>query len=128
MRAYLRVAGPRVKVAPLAHRESRRLSPKRLHALYPEPDLPLATARSLKTFDGLMGELEGVRERGYATNFGESEEEIGSVGVAVHDADGQPRAGLAVSAPLSRLDETTDLTRIVKALQETARDAQAGLA
>jgi DNA-binding IclR family transcriptional regulator len=104
------------------------LSPNRLHALYPEPDLPLATARSLKTFDGLMEELEGVRERGYATNFGESEEEIGSVGVAVHDADGQPRAGLAVSAPLSRLDETTDLTRIVKALQETARDAQAGLA
>ncbi len=68
-------------------------------------------------------------QRGYATNFGESEQEIGSIGVAVHDVHGGLRAGLAVSGPLSRVNETreAEVTAIIAALRQAAKDAAATL-
>jgi IclR family acetate operon transcriptional repressor len=97
----------------------------RLHQLYPSAQLPTATPNSLTTRDELEEHLEAVRERGYATNFGESEQEIGSIGVAVRDVDGVARAGLAVSGPLSRVNETrvSEVAAIVAALQRTVEDA-----
>ena len=105
------------------------LPAERLHELYPTPELPAATPFSLDTRDKLETELEQVRKRGYATNFGESEEEIGSVGVAVHDAEGQPRAGLAVSGPLSRLngEDPEKVAAIASALRRAAEEASAAL-
>ncbi|MGI8730511.1 MAG: IclR family transcriptional regulator [Solirubrobacteraceae bacterium] len=105
-----------------------QLPRERLHALYPHQRIQCATPNSIATREALEAELEAVRERGYATNFGESEGEIGSIGIAVQAADGQPRAGLAVSGPLSRINERTDLTNILRAMQDTARNASAGLA
>jgi len=105
-----------------------QLPRERLHALYPEPQIPRATPHSIATRDDLEADLDEVRRRGYATNFGESEEEIGSIGIAIHDAGGQPRAGLAVSGPVSRVNEHADITTIVEAMRNTARDARAGLA
>ncbi len=106
------------------------LPPERLRRLYPTPEIPAATPRSITSRDELEAHLEEIRARGYSTNFGESEEEIGTVGVAVRSASGRPRAGLAVSGPLSRLNETRtdDLERIVAALQRTAAEASASLA
>lgn len=105
-----------------------QLPRERLHTLYPHQQIPRATPRSIATRDALEAELVTVRERGYATNFGESEGEIGSIGIAIHAADGQPRAGLAVSGPLSRINDHTDLTNIVRAMHDTARTASSGLA
>ncbi|MFN2446684.1 MAG: IclR family transcriptional regulator [Vicinamibacterales bacterium] len=105
-----------------------RLPSERLHTLYPNKQIPRATPHSITSRDELESELQAVRKRGYATNFGESEAEIGSIGIAITAADGQPRAGLAVSGPLSRINDRTDLTNIVRAMQQTARSASAGLA
>lgn len=99
-----------------------------LRRLYPTESIPGATPRSLTSRAALEAELARVRELGYATNFGESEPEIGSIGIAVHDADGRPRAGLAVSGPLSRVNEATDVTEILRAARATAQEAGAGLA
>ncbi len=106
------------------------LAPERLRRLYPAPEIPAATARSITSRDELEAHLDDIRARGYATNFGESEEEIGSVGVAVRSASGRLRAGLAVSGPLSRLDETRtdELDMIVAALRRIAEEAGASLA
>ncbi len=101
---------------------------ERLHALYPTEQIPSATPRSITSRNELEVELAAVRQRRYATNFGESEQEIGSIGIAIHDADGQPRAGLAVSGPLSRINDRTDLTEILRAMRSTEHDARAGLA
>lgn len=103
--------------------------PKRLHKLYPTLQLPSATAASLTTREALEAELDEVRRRGYATNFGESEEEIGSIGVAVHDAEGRPRAGLAVSGPLSRLNgsRVDKVAAIAVAARRVAEEASATL-
>ncbi len=105
------------------------LSRERLRELYPTPELPSATAFSLTTRESLEAELEQVRQHGYATNFGESEEEIGSVGVAVHDAEGRPRAGLAVSGPLSRLNgsDPDKVAAIASVARRIADEAGAGL-
>jgi IclR family acetate operon transcriptional repressor len=100
---------------------------ERLRALYPAERIPSATPRSLTSRARLESELAQIRERGYATNFGESEEEIGSIGVAVHDAGGRPRAGLAVSGPLTRVNDATDLTEILRAMRATTRAARARL-
>ncbi len=103
---------------------------ERLHRLYPSPEIPAATPYSITSRDELETHLDEIRARGYATNFGESEEEIGSIGVAVRDADGRPRAGLAVSGPLSRLNETrtSEVEAIVAALRRTAQEASTALA
>jgi len=103
---------------------------ERLHRLYPSHEIPAATPRSIASRDELEAHLDEVRARGYATNFGESEEEIGSIGVAVLDGSGRPRAGLAVSGPLSRVNETRteEVATIVAALHRIAEEASASLA
>jgi len=103
---------------------------EQLHRLYPSPEIPAATPHSIASRDELEAHLAEVRERGYATNFGESEQEIGSIGVALHDADGRPRAGIAVSGPLSRVNETraSEVEAIVAALHRTVQDASTALA
>ena len=53
---------------------------------------------------GLLEELRAVRERGYATNFGESERDLGAVAVALPAVNGLPRLALTLSAPIGRID------------------------
>jgi DNA-binding IclR family transcriptional regulator len=67
----------------------------------------------------LESELEQVRARGYASNFGEAEDEIGSVGVAIRDRLGRDRAALSVAAPLARLTER-EIPDFVRAATATA--------
>jgi DNA-binding IclR family transcriptional regulator len=81
------------------------LAADRLRELYPGERLPALTRRSIRTRTRLERELAAVRRRGYATNVGETEDEIGSVGVLVRDRQGSPRAALSVAVPASRLTE-----------------------
>jgi DNA-binding IclR family transcriptional regulator len=53
----------------------------------------------------LLADLELVRARGYATNFGESEPAVSAVAVVLRDAAGRAVASLSVTAPRSRGDE-----------------------
>lgn len=101
------------------------LSTEQVRDLYPRGKLERMTPLSISTLKDLERELDSVREQGYATNYGESEEDVASVAVAIPD---QPRSGLAsivVSAPSTRLDEKS-ARRIAEATQRTAvevRDA-----
>lgn len=53
----------------------------------------------------LLAELELVRARRYATNFGESEPDVSAVAVALRDRRDRARAALSVTAPRTRGDE-----------------------
>ncbi|WP_170297088.1 IclR family transcriptional regulator [Agromyces salentinus] len=53
----------------------------------------------------LLAQLELVRARRYATNFGESEPDVSAVGVVIRDRQDRARAALSVTAPRSRGDE-----------------------
>lgn len=94
--AHATAAG-KVLLAGLDRNEVRRLMGHgRLTAL---------TGQTLTSRRELEAHLEQVREQGYASNFGESEEEVRSVAVPVRDTRGNVRAALAISAPPSRLDQ-----------------------
>lgn len=78
-------------------------SDERLLALYPTIELPAITGHSITSRSRLLAELAEVRKRGYAENAGESEDGVGSVGVAILDRAHHPVACISVSAPISRL-------------------------
>lgn len=98
------------------------LPPARLAELYPHEALPRLTPHSLRSRTQLAKELERVRTEGYATNFSESEPDIAAVAVVVRSAFGEPRAAIAVSAPLVRLDEprTPAVAKVIAVVAEQA--------
>lgn len=94
------------------------LPPQRVKQLYPKERLPDLTDRSITSRSALEEELVQVRERGYATNVGETEPEVGSAGAAICDSSGRPVGAISIAAPLSRLDD-----RRIALFGAAARDA-----
>ncbi len=81
------------------------LSLEDLLRVLPDAELAGLTPRTLTSRSELVALLQVVQKQGYATSFGESEEEVSSVAVPVHDSRGHVAAALAVAAPPSRLQE-----------------------
>ncbi|CAN5292054.1 IclR family transcriptional regulator [soil metagenome] len=103
------------------------LSRDEFRGLYPDAKLSKMTAHSLTRRSQLQQELEEIRARGYATNFGESESGLSAVAVAVRDGQDRPLGALAASAPNPRLaDERVE--EIAKALLQGAKDIGESLA
>ncbi len=76
-----------------------------LTTLYPDEGLAAPTPTAAQTRSDLLAQLADTRSRGYAINNAESEIDIGAVGAAVHDGNGRLRGALAVTAPISRVDD-----------------------
>ncbi|MYV98299.1 IclR family transcriptional regulator [Streptomyces sp. SID3343] len=81
------------------------LSPVTLEIMYPDERLPAVTDRSTTDRTTLFAELDAIRERGYAVNEAESEDDIRAIGAAVIDGHGRPRGALAIAAPNNRLPD-----------------------
>lgn len=103
------------------------LSRDELLRFYPDEKLPQVTPKSIGTRSQLLLDLADVRRRGYSVNFGELEDGIGSVGVAVRGAGNRVIASLAVGAPLTRIDDSR-MEQMVRALEEAAKELGAELA
>ena len=108
-------SGGKALLAELDDKELRRLLPRRR--------LPQVTARSPANRDELFAELELIRARGYATNFGESELGIHAVAVAQRTSSGRAVAAIAVSAPEQRLPESR-VPELLAALDDVAARAR----
>jgi IclR family transcriptional regulator, acetate operon repressor len=81
------------------------LTDDQVRVLYPSESLPVVTAQTMSRRSDLLAELDRTRARGYACNAGESEQGVGSTGVAiVHPARG-PVGAITIAAPLTRLDQ-----------------------
>lgn len=81
------------------------LSDSQLMSIFPSETIPKAgQALEVRRVD-LLAELELVRARRYATNFGESEPEVSAVGVVLRDRHDRAQAALSVTAPRTRGDE-----------------------
>jgi DNA-binding IclR family transcriptional regulator len=102
------------------------LAPEVLRELYPKRTFAGLTEKTQTSREDLEKELELVRERGYATNFGESEIDIAAIAVPVRDRRGTVRAGLAVSAPVTRV-EPGDVPQIADSLKAGAARLEAAL-
>lgn len=88
--------------------------------LYRDEELVQVTPRSISSRTELFIELESTAARGYAINFGELEEGIGSIAVAVCDSAGNVVASVGVGAPASRLSDDR-LAELVDAVQGSAK-------
>jgi DNA-binding IclR family transcriptional regulator len=96
------------------------LTREQVRLLYPSSGLEGMTKRSITSRGQLERELEAVRRRGFAVNRSESEADICSVGVAIHDRLRRARAALSVAAPAVRFRDA----RIAR-FARLARDAAA---
>jgi DNA-binding IclR family transcriptional regulator len=83
------------------------MSNEALAELYSSPDsLQRLTDRSIGSFPQLIAALDEVRRAGYAMNFEETEEGVGSVAIALRDQQGRPLASVAVAVPISRFPQS----------------------
>jgi DNA-binding IclR family transcriptional regulator len=82
-----------------------------------ERDLVALTANTITDRERLAAEVAAVRERGYATVFGEREVDVNAIAAPVFDRAGDLAAILGLQAPASRLD---DPTRLLGALRDAA--------
>jgi DNA-binding IclR family transcriptional regulator len=90
--------------------------PQQLHAYALRTQLKGNTQNSLSEFAQLEQDLVRVRERGVARDNEELELGVKCMACGIYDDQGQLVAGLSISAPADRLDETW-----LAQLQETAR-------
>jgi IclR family transcriptional regulator, acetate operon repressor len=71
-------------------------------------DLVRLTTATLTEPDALSAQLEQVRERGYASSFGERDASAGSVAAPIFDRDGHLAAVISVSGPLERFRDESE--------------------
>ena len=81
------------------------LDPKGVATMLGRRRLSALTPRTITSRDELERELAATRERGYAVNRGESEEDLWAVAARIPRADGAPDASIVVSAPGSRVGD-----------------------
>jgi DNA-binding IclR family transcriptional regulator len=91
---------------------------ERISARYPD-GLERLTPTTLPDLAALLDDLRGVRDRGWATNLGESVSEVSAVGAVVRNAYGTPVAGVTISVLHGRYDADT-LRQLVPRVLETA--------
>ena len=82
-----------------------------LHSLYPTEEIEGAPANPVQTRADLEQELEGVRQRGYATSEEDNEDGVSSVAMAIPKQEYPFSLAINVSLPVSRMMET-DLERV----------------
>jgi DNA-binding IclR family transcriptional regulator len=96
------------------------LTPEQLEARYRSRFLEGVSERSIRDWGALVKELDRVRKRGWAANFGESDPGIAGVGAAVRSGTGDPIAAVTVAAPMSRLSTGPEATALAPAVQRAA--------
>lgn len=93
-------------------------SPEEIDKIYKDEKLPTYTANTIKTKEELIKELEVIRERGYATDFGEVEEGVAGVAVPVFDYTTNVIAAFSISGPITRIS----LERVENELAPLAKE------
>lgn len=78
------------------------LTDDEVEGIFPDPMIYGQTRSSPVRRVDLLADLELVRARGYATNFGESEPSLGAVAVVLKDQLNNTHAALSVTAPRAR--------------------------
>lgn len=89
--------------------------------------MPTQTDRTITSADEYLEELQDVRDRGYATNFGEAIEGMWAVSMPVSAADGETCGSINVCGPTYVYDESRERA-VVEALSEKVDEFRRHLA
>lgn len=93
---------------------------KELHALLSR-GLPRVTETTTTTWDEFDLEIDEIRRRGYATNFGESQASVCAIAVPVRDRTKRLAAALALAVPYERMTDDALLTARDEMRRQAAR-------
>src|SRR5919204_3748142 len=91
------------------------------HRTLPPGPLKEYTSRTITQRAALAAELESVRERGYAYNFGEREDDLHAIAAPVWGNHGELAAIMGVQGPAQRFDRAA-MNAAVEPLLEHAHD------
>ena len=101
------------------------LSNTEITYLYEDRSFLKLTPKTLNNIDELLADIEAVREKGYALDLEEYEEEVHCVAAPVIDYTGKVIAGISISGPKSRLTKKRIVNEIAPALIEEAKNLSA---
>lgn len=87
--------------------------------LYPRERLKPVTERTITSRRLLLRQLAKTRERGYAVNDGESEDDIVAVAAVIRASDGTPRGAITTAIPATRISADV-VERVAPAVCATA--------
>jgi DNA-binding IclR family transcriptional regulator len=93
-----------------------RLRPDELARRYQSRRLETPTRNSIGSWNGLVRELEIVREDGFAVNIGEGELAVSAIGAVIEDSNGAAMAAVAIAAPTSRMKSREDWLSVAPTL------------
>jgi DNA-binding IclR family transcriptional regulator len=96
-----------------------------LRSLYPD-GLRRITQFTLPDMEALQHELQKVRERGYALNFGEHLTEVCAIGVPILSSDRRPVAAISATGPVTRWNRRA-LRTLAPTLTRTAAEISGDL-
>lgn len=88
------------------------------------PRLSPRTSTTITSLTALKQDLQSTRERGYALNQGENEEDACCVGAPIFDQSGQVLAAVSLSAPGRRLYRALDNGAAAAVMQTVAAISQ----
>jgi len=89
-------------------------------------ELRALTSRSITSHDALERELALIRDRGFATDDRESNEDVRCVAAPIRDERGQVIAGMSISVPTVRMDQRRQRA-LAAAVSEAADDLSSRL-
>ena len=95
-------------------------------ALLSRVGMPRMSKNTLTTQTAMEADLAAVRERGYAVDLQESEEDLTCFGAAIADSEGSPLFAISVSFVAFRVDET-DYETVGGAVRDAAADLRSRL-
>lgn len=118
----VRVAAPIGRVLPAHASAGGRailscLPPEELLRRFPARRLPPAAGAPRPSWEEFLNDLLHIRNRGWALQMGEAEEDVAAVGQPVVDGLGNPRAAVVVSVPRSRLHSFPQAQALIDALE-----------
>lgn len=94
--------------------------PEVVRAHYQDQPLRVYTQRTIDSLEGLDGHLSQVRERGYALDLGEHENEVRCIAAPIFDSSGGVAAAISMSGPASRLGDLDDHEALIERTNQAA--------
>ena len=102
------------------------MEPNEVGEIWKKSHVRRFTEHTIIDFDGLLGELEKVRERGYALDNEENELGVRCMAASVFDYRGKPKYAFSISAPVSRMTDEK-IEGLVGQVKEIRRNLSAKL-
>lgn len=97
------------------------LDPSQVRTHYGNTGLKAYTERTIVDLDELMAHLAEIKQRGYALDIGEHEDEVRCVAAPVFDIAGNVVGSISVSGPATRLEPLSNQKELINETTEIAR-------